>query len=391
MNPVPTRRALTLGFAAAGLAGCAAAAGSAPVFAPPAAPQPLRLPPIRLSMDRLMRITVCTRPFRAAGPRIEAERVGDKLVVHNYGHGGSGWSLAWGSADLAVKLARESGARSFAVIGAGAMGLTTAIRLREIGAAVTIYAKDFPSETRSARATGTWSPDSRIALAGAVDPGFAARWEAMTRASLAAHQAYVGLAGEPVDWTERYYLNEGGPRLADIGPAREEPNFLHLGDRVRDLNPPSRQLAPEENPFTAPRARRTVLMTFNVAEYAHRLITDFLTAGGRIERATFAAPADFARLTEPVILNCTGFGAKQLFGDVTLTPIRGQIGWLAPETARYGVYYRNMTLLSRPEGVVIQQRGASEAFGFDVADETPDRKELEEALAVLAPLFAKFG
>ena len=50
------------------------------------------LVPLRASVDRIFDITVCTRPFRAAGPRLDVEQVGDTLVVHNYGHGGSGWS-----------------------------------------------------------------------------------------------------------------------------------------------------------------------------------------------------------------------------------------------------------------------------------------------------------
>ncbi len=33
--------------------------------------------PIRADMDRIFRITVCTRPFRPAGPRQDVERVGD--------------------------------------------------------------------------------------------------------------------------------------------------------------------------------------------------------------------------------------------------------------------------------------------------------------------------
>ena len=78
--------------------------------------------PIRADMDRIFRITVCTRPFRPAGPRQDVERVGDKVVVHNYGHGGSGWSLSWGSADVVVRkvLAEGSAQRDVAVIGAGA-------------------------------------------------------------------------------------------------------------------------------------------------------------------------------------------------------------------------------------------------------------------------------
>ena len=79
---------------------------------------PFTVPPLdAAALERLERITVCTRPFRAAGPRIEAERLADKLVIHNYGHGGSGWSLSWGSATLVLPLALASGSREIGVIG----------------------------------------------------------------------------------------------------------------------------------------------------------------------------------------------------------------------------------------------------------------------------------
>src|SRR5689334_8151434 len=64
---------------------------------------PFSLPLVRAQVDRIIAITVCTRPFRAQGPRIETERLGRKTLVHNYGHGGSGWSLSWGSATLAMR------------------------------------------------------------------------------------------------------------------------------------------------------------------------------------------------------------------------------------------------------------------------------------------------
>jgi hypothetical protein len=86
---------------------------------------PLLLLPIRASTDRITRISVCTRPFRAQGPRLDTEQVGTKLVVHNYGHGGSGWSLSWGSSSVAVRKALASGERDIAVIGCGALGLTS--------------------------------------------------------------------------------------------------------------------------------------------------------------------------------------------------------------------------------------------------------------------------
>ena len=107
-----------------GLLGGCATTGQGAGTAGFAAPPPLA--PIRASADRIMGITVCLRPFRAAGPRIEAEAVGDKLVVHNYGHGGSGWSLSWGSGLNALKIALAGGERDIAVIGCGALGLTAA-------------------------------------------------------------------------------------------------------------------------------------------------------------------------------------------------------------------------------------------------------------------------
>jgi hypothetical protein len=57
---------------------------------------------MRVSLDQLVDIKCCIRPLRAAGPNLAAETVAGRLVIHNYGHGGSGWSLSWGSAEIAV-------------------------------------------------------------------------------------------------------------------------------------------------------------------------------------------------------------------------------------------------------------------------------------------------
>jgi len=147
------RRILLQGSASLGLlglAGCATATRPSPV---------IHLAPIRASLDRLFDITVCLRPFRAQGPRLDTEEVGRKLVVHNYGHGGSGWSLSWGSAHVVVAKAMQASPKEIAVIGCGALGLTAAITAQQAGAQVTIYARDLLPDTRSARATGSWTPD----------------------------------------------------------------------------------------------------------------------------------------------------------------------------------------------------------------------------------------
>src|SRR5271170_2815754 len=138
-----TRRSFLGGVTAVGLTGCARQNKTAGArLPPPPPPQGLspqglapfdavpKLAAVRAEVDRIFRITVCLRPFRAAGPRLDVERVGDKTVIHNYGHGGSGWSLSWGSSSMAVEKAMGLGERDVAVIGCGALGLTSAILLQ---------------------------------------------------------------------------------------------------------------------------------------------------------------------------------------------------------------------------------------------------------------------
>lgn len=117
----------------------------------------VQLPPMRVSTSRITRITVCTRPFRAAGPRLDVEQIGDQTIVHNYGHGGSGWSLSWGSSTIAVRNALATATRDIAIIGCGALGLTSAILAQRAGLRVTIYAKDRPPNVRSSLASGLWT------------------------------------------------------------------------------------------------------------------------------------------------------------------------------------------------------------------------------------------
>lgn len=378
------------GLGYAGLAGCASTPAiittpTRPVF------QPRSFAPLLTDPGRLSRITVCTRPFRAAGPRIEAETVGDKRVVHNYGHGGSGWSLAWGSAAAARDLALEGGQRQVAVIGCGALGLTAALQILRAGAQVTIYAAERTPYTRSARATGVWSPDSRIAAEDSVSADFPARWEAMARRSWVDHHAFVGLDGDPVRFIDQYSLRDkpGGGGSVGPEPTPGRVGFVRYGGRLNDLTPHSRALRRDEHPFSVATAEIGPIMTFNVAEYARQLTEAFLMEGGRIVQRVFNHPSELAGLAEPVVVNCTGYGARALFGDESVVPVRGQIAWLTPQPElTYALWYRGIGMVPRADGIVIQANGRSQMVGYGVADETPDRAEAEQALAALATLYA---
>src|SRR5215211_7826816 len=126
--------------------------------------------PVKVARNRIIREVVGLRPYRPGGFVVDAQRLGSKLLVHNYGHGGGGVTLSWGTASLAVDLAQDylntshTRPRHFAVLGCGVSGLSTARllqrRFQNGPGTVTIYAKNLPPDTTSNIAGAHWSPTS---------------------------------------------------------------------------------------------------------------------------------------------------------------------------------------------------------------------------------------
>ena len=387
ISRIDRRRLLQTSLALGGLAGLEActtmAAPTVGAFQPVIAP-------VRARTDRIFDITVCLRPFRAAGPRLDTETIGHTLIVHNYGHGGSGWSLSWGSGTIAVKKAMANSPREIAVIGCGALGLTSAILAQKAGAKVTIYAREQLPQTRSARATGSWTPDSRIALTDKVSPDFPALWEAMARTSFKTFRSYLGLPGEPVEWIDHYFVTD--PDGKHINP--DMPGALPFADyydRIADLTPRRQVLPKGSTPFGDRLVSRNETLMFNIADYGHTLMGDFLLAGGKIEYREFHAPNEFSQLKEKVVINCTGYGARDLWKDESIVPVRGQIQWLIPQPeVKYALYYNGINVLSRRDGICVQSLEGGDMVGYGDTNETPNRAEAEAAVNAIAPLFADF-
>lgn len=353
------------------------------------APRPL-LAPIWARSDRVIDIAVCTRPFRAQGPRIEAERLGRQTVIHNYGHGGSGWSLSWGSAQLAVRMALASGERHLGVIGCGAIGLTTARVAQRAGLKVRIYCREQPPEVRSSAATGVWSPDSRLCTEEHATPAFARQWEQMARHSFRMYQSLLGLAGDPVEWREGYVLSDTpfDQPLPEQPETLAEPDYAELEPLLADIRPRSQALAPGEHPFRVPHVRRYQQMVFNLPAYSRLLLDDFMRFGGEIVQRDFASPRQFAGLPERTLVNATGYGARALLSDTSITPVRGQTARLIPQPeVHYGLHYRghNLNVVPRRDGILVQAQALGD---FGSTDTTPDHAATLAAVNRLAGLFA---
>jgi glycine/D-amino acid oxidase-like deaminating enzyme len=342
--------------------------------------------PIRATPDRITGVYVCTRPFRAAGPRIEIEKLDDTTIVHNYGHGGSGWSLSWGSGAIAVDLVRQAGARDIGVIGCGALGLTSAILAQRAGFNVRIYAKELPPDVYSMRASGLWTPDSRICDA-AHAAAFGDRWEAMTRASFRSYQSLLGVPGKPIEWIDGYALSDT-PFDQGEAPVADEPEYPDLHSRVRDLTPHGVALEPGTHPFPQRYVRRFTTMMFNISTYARMLMSDFLAAGGTIVVREFHDPRELVAMPEKTLIHATGYGARALFGDESIVPVRGQTARLIPQPeVTYGLYVDHLSVVPRSDGLLVQVIG--DAGNFGNADTTPDRAVSDAAVRRLGAAMAR--
>ena len=313
---------------------------------------------VLVSPDRVIRTVVGLRPFRAPGFRVEAERLADKLLVHNYGHGGCGVTLSWGSASLAADLVVESGIRGpVAVIGCGAVGLATAVLLQGRGYGVTIYARALPPETTSNVAGALWIP-YLLADEARRTPAFDAQFESAARFS---HRYFQGLVGDAygVSWIRQYFLSRA--------PVPDSWDLVML----RDLFHQSRPLSAVEHPFAVPHVVLDRMMFIDPGVYLEKLLHDFRVAGGRMRIQSFASPTEVAALPEPIVVNCSGLGARDLFGDTELTPIKGQLTVLQPqpEVDYAWINDEDLYMFPRRDGILL---GGTHERGVESLE--PDRE-----------------
>src|SRR5437764_6658439 len=193
----------TGGMAAIGFGVTACGPKTAPNLAPRR--PPVSLAPVKASWDRIIRTTVGLRAHRDTGFVLKADKLDDKLVVHNYGHGGAGMSLAWGTGLMAAELAADHPSRQAAVIGCGSVGLTCARQLQRRGYEVTIYALAIPPNVTSNMSLAGFTPTSGLVLPEKRTP----EWDAQYRRAADISYRQLQLLAGPhfgVSWLDNYSL-----------------------------------------------------------------------------------------------------------------------------------------------------------------------------------------
>jgi glycine/D-amino acid oxidase-like deaminating enzyme len=304
--------------------------------------------PVNVARNRIIREVVGLRPYRPGGFVVDAQRFGSKLLVHNYGHGGGGVTLSWGTASLAVDMARDfliahksPRPARFAVLGCGVSGLSTARllqrRFQNGPGTVTIYAKELPPDTTSNIAGASWSPTSVFET---TTPKFNEQFRQACRISNRAFQLLVG-PEYGVRWIETFELSR-----YELSLQRELPGG-------NDLYPQIEIHRDSENYFGFPFVRQFTTMLIEPSIYLSALLRDFYIAGGKVVVKEFKSRQELARLPEPVIFNCTGLGSRSLFEDQELTPVRGQLEILLPQPEVDYCYLSSGYMFPRRDGIVL--------------------------------------
>lgn len=186
------------------------------------------------------------------------------------------------------------------VIGCGVSGLTTGIALLRAGHGVRIWARELPPETTSNVAAAVWYPYKAYPIERVVV------WGAV------AYREFTRLANDP----------ETGVILSELLDLRRA---AVAGDPWwKEAVEGFRHARVEEMPadfaggyvFTAP--------VIDTSVYLDYLVRAFRLEGGQIERREAHGIAEGLAVC-PVVVNCSGLGARELVGDRDMLPVRGQV------------------------------------------------------------------
>jgi glycine/D-amino acid oxidase-like deaminating enzyme len=300
------------------------------------------------------------RPSRRDTYCLEGSRVGGKILVHNYGHGGAGISMCWGCAQEVVDIVKvyqpQPAGQTVAVLGAGVMGLTAATFLEQLGTTVTIYAKAFSPDTTSDIAGGQWGAASVAYL-----PGEKARIR-IQRILTKSHAEHVRRgAAYGVSPRPNYSM-------------RELEHFELVKNVVR-----KRTLAhlPFEHLNGPGFAYDTLLVEPPIL--LPKLVCDLKARPNvRFVQREFRSQAEVMGLAEAIIVNCTGLGSGKIWPDSKLEAIRGQLVKLPAQPTLKYLFSGSGYMFPRADCTIIG--GTNEAGQPDCAGHEPRCTEMVDYL-----------
>lgn len=266
-----------------------------------------------ISRENIIGTNVGIRPFRKTGVRLEAELLKDKLIIHNYGYGGSGLTLAFGGAKEVLDILdkQKISSKTVAILGAGVVGLATAYDLLERGYEVHIYADEWSPNLTSNVAAGIWSP-----LSFPTD---------ISEEKKKLHQRMLEVS------EDRFLKSTGDiPEFAGIRFICSY-SFNARGTQESMRTREREEIIAHFDNGTVKKGRRIDELGIEGKLFIEDLYSKVESKGATLQNCQFKNLEDVLSLEEPIIINCTSMGSIKLFNDQEFVPVRGQIIYFKPQ------------------------------------------------------------
>jgi hypothetical protein len=300
-----------------------------------------KIVPPRLDTAYLGQEILCYRPLRKESPNMSIQIIGEQIIGHNYGHGGSGWTLAPGCSKYVIGLAEGQKAKAIdknapvTVIGGGILGLFTAYELINRGyTKVTIVAASYDNLT-SHNAGGLIAPVSM-----SNDPQLQ---PLIDQIGIDAYKFYEQISkGLQADF------KKGAVIVPTYFENREESG---LEPYVGKVMQPAKDVMLDFGNGTQRRMVSYDDGIFVDTAIMMKSLRDFLTP-----KVTFVTQKldKLSDVTSPLVFNCTGLGAFNLNNDLDVAPVQGHLIMLkdqVPANLQYMllVYFNKATTTAGQE------------------------------------------
>jgi len=289
------------------------------------------------SEEKVLGYRVGIRPYRKSGIRLETEYLNNKLIIHNYGYGGSGLTLCWGGAQEALDLLKQEKTKNpenfpdktVAILGAGIIGLATAYDLLAQGYQVNIYADSFSPDLTSNVAVGILSatpiqedePEKQIQLLSRITEISAKRF---MKNAFAPDPEFSGV---------KSLIEYRFEREVSGFPLPQETKFrgIHLEERRVRVHFDNGEIK---------RGKQIRELGLDGKVFINDLIAQIKSKGASIQKKFFEDKNDLGQLDEKVVINCTSLGSGKLFKDKDFIPVRGHLIDFKPQMGRdYALYH----------------------------------------------------
>jgi glycine/D-amino acid oxidase-like deaminating enzyme len=298
------------------------------------------------------------RPCRHGGLRLETEPLDEKRIVHHYGHGGCGVTIAFGTTECIKPMiqAEAEPGEHIAVLGAGVVGLVTARELAQSGYRVTVYADKVGTETTSVIAGAIWLP---------VGIEFGSTPEAIRERDEILHQAFARLKSLDPDRYGIESLDVYEPKGTQTEEGLFSPGLIEEPELIDSF----------PFPCDAAAERRFRTLYIHTPRFLNALIEDLRSLGVRIEQRRFGHHAQLQDLEQRILVNCLAMGSRELFGDSAIYPARGVLVHMKPQKLGYCVHDGYKYMFPREDALIL-----GGCFQPDREDDRPDDEMVREIL-----------